>query len=70
MAQQAGPAVLPLRLMAESLWCAAIDLEKTMSDHDTKQNFKTYEGAFMALVKWGTPIFAILMLIVVFFTTR
>lgn len=36
--------------------------------HDTKQNFKTYDG-FMKFVKWGTPAFIVLMLTVVFFTT-
>ncbi len=41
-----------------------------MADHDTKQNFATYNKVFVNLVKWGTPIFALLMLAVVFFTTR
>jgi hypothetical protein len=40
-----------------------------MSDHDTKQNFKTYNTVFMALVKWGTPVFAILLLGIVALTT-
>ncbi len=39
-------------------------------NHDTKQNFATYNKVFVGLIKWGTPLFAILMLGVVFFTTR
>jgi hypothetical protein len=38
------------------------------NDHDTKQNFSTYDG-FIKLVKWGTPAFILLMLVVLYFTT-
>jgi hypothetical protein len=37
--------------------------------NDYKEHNGTYKKVFMPLVKYGTPIFLVLMLVVVFFTT-
>jgi hypothetical protein len=39
------------------------------SGNDHKEHNNTYAKVFVPMIKWGTPIFALILLIVVFFTT-
>jgi Bacterial aa3 type cytochrome c oxidase subunit IV len=69
---ESGAASGGLRPVSRWLWCAAQATRHSgghmANDHDTKQNFSTYDG-FIKLVKWGTPAFILLMLVVLYFTT-